>query len=274
MIDCVGDDVYIKSLLSGVLRVVPRAIDEGLIDLEYDEAVSDFINAFLDIFATSNSSNVKADLKATASIYFILTDVGVFSSENSDDLMEKFMQKDESGKNAVERISEALNSNPRFSAVALSLTDLAVHLVLENSGVDPEVMNTVEDIKGTLNDIVSINKSDYATEEEYKADVSDKIDSTLTENGIPLDEEQLSVVTDFVCEELEGKEEITEADLVDFMAKYYSVYMESGGELPDGLPDELPDEIPDGVLDGILGGNGGEGSGESGASDDPVEGEI
>ena len=47
--------------------------------------------------------------------------------------------------------------------------------------------------------------------------------------------------------ELEGKEEITEADLVDFMAKYYSVYVGEGGELPE--------EIPDGVLDDILGGN-------------------
>ena len=180
-------------------------------------------------------------------MYYILTDIGVFSSESSENLMDKFMQKDSEGKNAIEKISAALKSNDRFITVALSITDLAVNLVLENAGIDPEVMNTVEDIKGTLNDIVSINKNDYETEEEYKAEVSSKIDTTLTENGIPLDEEQLSMVTDFVCTELEGKEEITEADLVDFMAKYYSVYVGEGGELPE--------EIPDGVIDDILGGN-------------------
>ena len=154
------------------------------------------------------------------------------------------------------RIIDTVESNARFNGVMASLSDMAVHVLLENSGLSPEVAETVDSIKNTLNDVLTVNKDDYATEEEYKEVVSEKIGGVLEEYSIPLEKEQLDVVTDFVCAELEGKEEITDTDLAEFMAKYYEVY--TSGELPEDfpveLPDELPDEIPEDVLDGIIGG--------------------
>ena len=114
-----------------------------------------------------------------------------------------------------------------------------------------------------MNEIISIKKEDFATEEEYKEEVSSSISEVLSNQGIPLEGEQLDKVTDFVINEFEGKDSLTEADFADFMTKYYDEYLkmqqgggsdnggsEEGGDeplLPPGF--EIPDdfEIPEGV---------------------------
>lgn len=256
ILDCFGDDKYMTSVLAGVLRALPRAVDRGLIKFNFEEPALTLINSFMPILESSNSSNIKQDIRVLLDVYFIVSDSGILSSGAELDPLDLLSQKDENGRNIINRIIDTVESNARFNGVMASLSDMAVHVLLENSGLSPEVAETVDSIKNTLNDVIAIDKDSYATEEEYKEAVSDKIGGVLEEYSIPLEKEQLDVVTDFVCTELEGKEEITETDLAEFMAKYYEVY--TSGELPEDfpveLPDELPDEIPDGILDGIIGG--------------------
>ena len=73
-------------------------------------------------------------------------------------------------------------------------------------------------------------------------------------NDIEVTDEQLSQISDFIIEEFDEIDEITDAEIADFMAKYYDTYKEqiNSGELPDELPDSLiPDELPDELPDGI-----------------------
>ena len=256
ILECFGDDKYMTSVLAGALRALPRAVDRGLIKFNFEEPALTLINSFMPILETSNSANIKQDIRVLLDVYFIVSDSGILSSGAELDPLDLLSQKDENGKNIISRIIDTVESNARFNGVMASLSDMAVHVLLENSGLSPEVAETVESIKNTLNEVLTINKDSYETEEEYKEVVSEKIGGVLEEYNIPLEQEQLDVVTDFVCAELEGKEEITETDLAEFMAKYYEVY--TSGEIPDDLPielpDELPDEIPDGILDGIIDG--------------------
>jgi hypothetical protein len=84
---------------------------------------------------------------------------------------------------------------------------------------------TVDSVKNGLNDVYSIDKDSYATEEEYKAAVSLSLEETLNKNGIGLSEEELSELTDTVVDTMgEHDGEISDAELVEFMTRYYNVY--------------------------------------------------
>jgi hypothetical protein len=107
----------------------------------------------------------------------------------------------------------------------------------------------VENVKAGLNTALAIDPETFETEEEYKAAVSDSLGQTLEENGIGLTDSQLEIVTDFVIEEMEGVDEVTNAYIAEFVTKYYDAY--TSGKLDDVLPDdtEIPEdfEIPEDV---------------------------
>jgi hypothetical protein len=159
-----------------------------------------------------------------ANIAFIVSDSGVLTAEDGTAMMNALIATDEKGDTTMKMIVEELNKNVRFAIISEQLTELAVHALLANSGIDGDAAETVTEITNTLNDIIAIDKASYATEEEYRAAVSSKIDETLKAEGIPLEEEELAMVTEYITTELDGKEEISSADIAAFMAEYYNIY--------------------------------------------------
>jgi hypothetical protein len=115
-----------------------------------------------------------------------------------------------------------------MGVVVNELVKIAVSLLLEQSGLDADTVQTISNIKDGLNSALAIEKADYATDEEYKTAVSDSIGTTLAENGIGLEESELEAVTDYVINEMGGIENVTDADIAEFMAKYYDVYSKDG----------------------------------------------
>lgn len=248
MVEVFGKDEYMTTIASGVVKSASSAMINGNIQLNIEEPMATFVHSLLNVFATSDKTTIEADLKTVLSIYYVITDSGAIGNMGDQNAMlQSFLTQDEEGKSVINLILETLDSNPRFSHVSADLSDFAMSMLMQGMGNDGDVKETLDEVKGTLNNIVSINKEDYATEEEYKADVSKEIDDTLKNNGLELTDEQLSKVTDYVITEFEGKEEITDMDMALFMAKYYDVYG-TVPEIPEdgGLP-EIPDdfEIPD-----------------------------
>ena len=252
MIKTFGKDEYMTTIASGIVKSASTAMLNGNIQLNVEEPLSSFLNSLIAVFSDSNKNTIEADLTTALNIYSIVADSGAFVSMDLKDksMFEAFLVKDENGVSVINLICNELDANPRFHHVSESLSDFAMDLLFEGLDIGGgDVKQTLDDVKGTLNNIVNINKEDYATEEEYKADVNKELDSTLKEHGIELEEEQLSQVTDFVVTEFEGKEEITDMDLAQFMGKYYDVYG-TLPTLPDGSTPELPEgtEIPDGII--------------------------
>ena len=113
------------------------------------------------------------------------------------------------------------------------MADVAMALVLTNSGMSETIApETLDNVKGSLNDVIAMDKDAYETEEEYKAAVSNTIGTTLDECHIALEPEQLDIVTDYVIQEFEGKEEVTDEDMVNFMSQYYDAYASGELEVP------------------------------------------
>ncbi len=242
MINTFGNDTYMTTIVSGLMRGVVNANEQGLLPLGSigDENMMNFINEFIAVFENSSSATIKEDISTTEKIYFILGDSGAFKALTSgevvyEDVFSSLLSKDEGGKSAITRVSEELQKNPRTARLATELNHFAVSTLMSGIGiVDAETVQIVENVRTDLNEIIAIDKDSFETEEEYKQEVSSKIEATLEENQITgLDDEQLAAVTDFVVTEFEGKEEITDAEITSFIAQYYDVYvkeMEGQGE--------------------------------------------
>ena len=244
----IDSDYYTCAL---VLQTLSHFVDTGDFSLELDTdnaKVDILLGDIIKLLATSSPETVPEDLETFKTIYYLLNDSGILSydKDGEGNLFLVFLETDDEGKTVMSRLNTALASNPRTAVISKDLAEIAMMIVLANTGLDEVVApERVESVKSTLNEVASINREDYDTEEEYKEEVKSKIDMTLQENEIALDEEQVETITEYVIENFEGKEEITDEDMAKFMSEYYDAYvkmLESGEEVP-----EIP-EIP-----GILG---------------------
>jgi hypothetical protein len=227
--DYLNGDPYCTMVISGVLRVAGGLKEAGLIPLELEPPFDAVLNSVFDVFSTSTKDNLHGDLDTVFDIYFLLSDEGVLKEAASGgDVMDSLMKLDEDGVSVFSRANELLSKNERMSVVVNELVNIAVSLLLEQSGLDADTVQTISNIKDGLNSALAIEKADYATDEEYKTAVSDSIGTTLAENGIGLEESELEAVTDYVINEMGGIENVTDADIAEFMAKYYDVYSKDG----------------------------------------------
>lgn len=246
----VHKDPYLAKVVSGVLRFVSRSYGNQNnpinIPVLREEPMATFFNAYLSVLKTSDHRNIREDLDTTRTVYFIMSDNGVLkASEDGIEALFDAMLAGGEGKSTLGQITAEFQKNPRMTHMATAVSNLSVQLLLGGKGMDSsseETAKTVESVKGGINDALAIDKESFETHEEYKAAVNDSLHNTLEQNGIELDEEQTDKLTDYVINEMEDVEEITDADIADFMSKYYDIYM-STGKLPDGFEPPLDSEI-------------------------------
>lgn len=268
MIDTFSSDVYMSTIFAGTLRAVARAEENGLLSLgggeegegngegeaAEEDVMGSFLGSLISVFKTGDHTTVKPDFTTIKNIYYILSDSGTLvalTAENVDfeEVFGALAALDENGKSTLGKITAELKSNSRTAPIATELNNFAMQIALQNAGItDPDVAQTVENVKNDLNEVIAMNREDYSSDEEYKGAVSDKIGETLAENQIEITEEQLDQVSDFVIEEFDDIDEITDAEIADFMAKYYDAYLNAeSGDLGDiGDIEDLGD------LEGVL----------------------
>ena len=128
------------------------------------------------------------------------------------------------------------------------LTKLSLSIMMNDVGVEKgnEVYDTV---KEGVTGVISIDKTQYETEEEYVDAVSDSLDKTLNDHDIDLAPEIVDSMAKYVADNYSDLEEITDDEINDTILSYYEAYynyVNGGGENP--FPGILPDK--DGEGDG------------------------
>lgn len=234
IINAATENKYTAVVLSATLNSLGKAFESGAMVLNYEEPILSLMNSLISVIATSDKTNLATDVNTAKDVYFLLSDAGVLTAaaENPDLLIDKFLERNEDGESLLSTLIGAVSENPRMQPLVNQMSTVAVSMLMENSAVDKQTAEVIESVKGSLVEALTIDRNAYATEEEYKAAVSNTIGDALAENGIELADDDLSVVSDFVLEEFEGKTEITDADLAEFMAKYYDVYKDEIESLP------------------------------------------
>ena len=239
MINRFGDDQLMTVIVSNAFQSIGDATQSGAFKLEIDEPLKSLMTDLLKTFSTSNEDTIEGDLHTFSEVYYLMSREGVFNAGDINQMFTVFLTLDENGDSAFKRLCGILDLNPRYEHMSDRLSNMAMDMLLQNSGVEQDVVETIENVKTTVNDVLSIEKESFETPEEYKAAVNEEVSTTLTDNGIALDDEQLDQLTDYIIKEKEenGKTEFTDADMADFLAKYYDIYAGTG-KLP-----ELPEDV-------------------------------
>ena len=218
---------YLAILLSSALRSFSEMVDEGAIAVTFEAPVGAFVEHFIAIFSTSSKENLDDDIKTLENVIFILADDGAIKTmrETPDKMFEKFTVIGADGHTLLGRIELELESNPRMIAASHELSTLSMSLLLAGKGEEMETAeDALKDVSGAIDDVINMDKDNFETEEEYKEAVNETVDATLKDYGIELPPDKLDQLTEFILSEFDGKQSITEAELADFMVKYYELY--------------------------------------------------
>ena len=225
----VGENKFTASIISGILRGVGTAVDKEALLVPADEPYKSLITDSLLIFKDSTSENVYQDMSTILEVYFILSDTGslvAFGEPENSESANCLITPREGG-TAIDQIVAVLNENERTRPIVSTLTKISVGIMCESFGLDQDATELYSNVKDGINDVVSVNKGDYETEEEYKDAVSDKLDEKLRENNIQLEEQIVDDMSQYIVDNYSDVDEVTDEVVNDVILSYYDAYKDS-----------------------------------------------
>ena len=247
MLETVDESSYLSITVSRILSAAAEAYDDGAYKFTAEGHANDLLADTVGIFRGMNEDELIPTLTVVKDVYFTLSDEQVItklSSGNADELSDIFTSKDENGKTVVTKVTDTLASNPRTEPLVGTLSRISVTVMAESFGGEVTA-ETYEKVTEGIKDVVSIDKNEYATEEEYVGAISEKLDNTLLENGITVDKEIVDGMAQHVADNYSDKNDLTDAEINDIILSYYDAYIQANGEInPDDIPDNLEDLIP------------------------------
>ena len=230
MVDVITENRYYATVVSGILSALGEFNEnDSLFDLP--EPLGSFVDCIFDIMKTSNRDNISGDLDTLIEVLYLISDSGTLRTLiDGGNALESFIQKDSEGVLLYNKFNAVFNANPRFSGITTAINDLAFEMLLQNNNSDLPVEEVIEDVKTGINDVLSIEKESYETPEEYREAVTESLETTLKSNDIELTDDQMEKITDYVINDMEDVEEVTDAEIAEFIAKYYEIYAQMQGQ--------------------------------------------
>ena len=250
IVDALGNSPFASKIIVSVLKSIPQVYNSDLIPLdnlggEY-QAV---IDSFMVFFATSDTDKLGADLNTIKSFYFGFCDSGIMAAIKSGEDIMQFITDDYKGDKHILTMINTLSGNPRTQAIVDGLYNLVLNVAFSGAnspeGEGDNLLNIdIVEVKNGLNNIVSVNKSDYATEEEYREVLSDTISTTINDTiGVELEEDVVDEISNYVDENFsEQLENLTDEEFNELIFEVIDIYQSFlNGE--DVNPDDILDSF-------------------------------
>lgn len=241
----VCDSDYMASVFSTLLSTMAYVVDNGELPIDIDAPYDSLVDSVILLFETTDKDNLRGDLTTVLDIYYILNDDGILSaiaSGDGDTITDALVTRDENGETTVNKVIATLKGNNRTAALVTTLSKLSVAVLADQLQIEGLSPDLYEDVTEKLDSVLSIDKEEYETEEEYKEALSENIDNALVENGINLDKEIIDEMANIVDQEKEKNPDMTVDDIILTYYDAYLNYLEKGEmpELPGGLEGLLP----------------------------------
>lgn len=238
MLNRVEENPIISDIIASAVRSGSFAYRDGSFPVAPPEPFNTLILESLEIFHTSTAENLPADLKTLSDIYFAMSDGGVLSSFNdgSDAIIEAMNKKDAEGKTTANRIVDMAKSNERITPLVTALTKLSITAMQNGAGIGEDALASYESIKSGINSsVLSIDKNSYEIREDYVADLSTALDSTLKDNGIEIEKQIVDEMAVYVADNFSEVKEITDEVAIEIIFSYYDAYLKykETGEIPE-----------------------------------------
>ena len=250
IIDLIGEDKTISSLMAAVISGMAHSLAEGDIPIESEEPFTSLLDSLFAILETTTSDDVGGDLTTITNVLFILSDAGVLELDNAE-AVDLLVEKDENGKTIIDKVISELNANERTKVLVTQLTKVTISLMMnstaENSSADINIDEHYDEMKTGMNSIVTLKKDEFETEEEYHEAVVENLNTTLNNSGIELEEDVVDKMATYIAENHgEKEEELSDEEFNDILLNYYDAYLEyqQTGKLPPEM-DQNQNGIPD-----------------------------
>ena len=256
IVDALGESPIMSRVLVHTLHSVPSIYNSGLIPLDLGEEYGVIVDNLLTFLATTERETIGADLDTIQYFYFGFCDSGLISAiQNGEDIMQ-FISDDYNGDRHVLGMINTLSGNQRTQGIVDGMYNLVLNAAFSGSSGSTEGENggesaalpeiNIQDVKEGINNIVSVNKSDYETEEEYREELSNTIGTTINDTiGVELEEEVVDEIADYVDENYsEQLEDLTDEEFNELIFEVIDIYQGylNGEEInPDDLEGLLPD---------------------------------
>lgn len=221
---------YYSTLLTSLIREVAYSYSSGAMPFELGEPFNNFVSEAVAILQTIDTDTVSEDVHTILDVYYVLSEDGVFMAmeATSDEMLVSLTKTNEDGTTTISKVITIIKSNNRIKSLITLLTKLSISVMSNQTGIDANISEAYDGVKGGLNDALQITK-DGKSEEEYLSEVSDSIEATLNDNGIALDKEIINNMAKFVSDNFEAGQEVTDDDMNDIILSYYDAYLEAIG---------------------------------------------
>ena len=253
IIDTLCESPFMANILVELVHTVPTIYESGLLPVDDMADFQGVIDNLMVFMKTVKRQSLGEDLDTLKDVYFGFCDSGIMSAITEGQDLMKFISDDYNGDKHLLGMINTLSGNVRTKGIVDQLYNIVLSAAFSGSGNSDGSNSSddiladikIEDVKQGLNDIVSVNKSDYETEEEYREVLSDTISTTINNTiGVELEKEVVDEVANYVDENFsEQLEDLTDEEFNELIFEVIDIYQGylNGEEVnPDDLENLLP----------------------------------
>ena len=254
IVDTLAESPFTSGLMVSTLNTLPSIYESGLIPME-NLAQGEFeavIDALMDFLSQVETDTLGDDLDTVMDFYFGFCDSGILGALSGGEDIMAFISDDYNGDRHILTMLNTLSGNERTKGIVDSLYNLVLSAAFSGSGDESEGGEdnvladvNINDVRDGLNNIVSVNREQYETEEEYREVLSDTISTTINDTiGVELDQETADEIADYVDENFsEQIGDLTDEEFNELMFEMIDIYQGylNGEEIN---PDDLENLIP------------------------------
>ena len=253
ILDTLAESPFTSGLMVSTLNTIPTLYQSGLIPMD-DMNIGEFspiIDSLMAFLAEINADTLGTDLDTVMDFYFGFCDSGILGALSGGEDIMKFISEDYKGERHILTMLNTLSGNARTKGIVDGLYNLVLSAAFSGSGDESDGENNVvadvniSDVREGLNNIVSINRDQYETQEEYREVLSDTISTTINDTiGVELDQETAEEIADYVDENFsEQIGDLTDEEFNELVFEVIDIYQSylNGEEVnPDDLENLLP----------------------------------
>lgn len=236
LIEVLGNHDYATEPIVDVIKMFADAYKGGAIKIEIDGSLGQIIGeVFVSLDSIENSDDLKSYISTFADVYFLLAENDVLVSLRDGDeaaiidALTATIEGNEASTTVVSAAVDLLNKNDHTRPLVTAITKLTLSSLITE--VLPEGSEEIyENIKEGANDILAIEKIE-GKEDEYVAEVSEKLDEILLGNGIEVEKEILDEMAGYISDNYdEGLKlseigEINDETINNIILSYYDAYI-------------------------------------------------
>lgn len=231
IVDALGRSPFISSVIAGVIQSSSGLMNSDFIPLDKAGDYGPFLASLVDFLEGVSRETLQNDVNTIKAVYYAISDSRVIKEiEETEgaDLMALLQEKQKDGDDTLLEIVTILQSNERTAPIIKAMTQALLSSLSTDIQMPDGSTVTVsyDTLKDDMNDVLSVDRDNYQSDDEYMDALSMALDTTLRDNGIEIDDDIVDSIAEYIDSEYSSVTELTDKQFNDILLNYYDAYLE------------------------------------------------